>query len=154
VREKSDSEVTDPYNLQRFLDAQDPVYDSVCAELREGEKRSHWMWFIFPQIKGLGHSPMANKFAISSQQEAEAYLGHPVLNARLRECARLVNLVDGKSIAEILGYPDDLKFRSSMTLFAYATRDDQVFKDALKKYFRGEFDRPTLSILKLPVGNN
>ena len=136
-----------PYNLQRFVDAQNPVYEQVCSELRAGRKSGHWMWFIFPQIKGLGHSHLASKFAISSREEAEAYLEHPILGPRLRECSRLVNLVEGRSIDEILGYPDDLKFRSSMTLFAHATSDNQVFKDALRKYFEGEFDRLTLERL-------
>ena len=137
----------DPHNLQRFLDAQDPVYAQVCSELRAGRKTSHWMWFIFPQIQGLGYSPLARKFAVSSLQEAQAYLDHPILGARLRECCRLVNLVEGRSIEEIFGYPDDLKFRSSMTLFAHAAADNQIFLDALAKYFNGEFDPLTLDRL-------
>lgn len=137
----------DPHNLQRFVDAQSPVYEHVCSELREGRKTSHWMWFIFPQIKGLGHSQLASRFAISSLEEAEAYLKHPILGSRLRECARLVNLVEGRSIDEIFGYPDDLKFRSSMTLFARATPDNQVFSEALRKYFGAEPDRSTLERL-------
>jgi uncharacterized protein (DUF1810 family) len=134
----------DRYNLQCFVDAQSQVYESVCAELGEGRKRSHWMWFIFPQIQGLGHSATAARFAISSREEARAYLDHPVLGPRLRECTGLVNLVDGRTISEILGYPDDLKFRSCMTLFAKATDDNQVFLDALRKYCGGEFDPLTL----------
>src|SRR5580658_5317882 len=134
----------DSYNLQRFVDAQNSVYDKVCPELREGDKRGHWMWFIFPQIKGLGNSATAILFAISSREEAVAYLEHPVLGSRLRECTRLVNQVEGRSINQIFGYPDDLKFRSSMTLFAHVTSDNQVFLDALQKYFAGEFDRLTL----------
>jgi len=137
----------DPYNLQRFVDAQNSVYDEVCAELRKGDKRGHWMWFIFPQIKGLGHSATADRFAISSREEAVAYLEHPLLGARLRECSRLVTLVEGRSISQILGYPDDLKFRSSMTLFASVTTDHRVFLDALQKYFGGEFDGLTLERL-------
>jgi uncharacterized protein (DUF1810 family) len=105
------------------------------------------MWFIFPQIKGLGHSQLASRFAISSLEEAEAYLKHPILGSRLRECTRLVNLVEGRSIDEIFGYPDDLKFRSSMTLFARATPDNQVFNEALRKYFGAEPDRSTLERL-------
>jgi len=105
------------------------------------------MWFIFPQLRGLGQSPMAIAFAISSREEAEAYLRHPVLGLRLRQCTRLVNLVQGRSIKEIFGYPDDLKFRSSMTLFAIATSDNQVFQDALQKYFAGEGDRLTVEQL-------
>ena len=105
------------------------------------------MWFIFPQIKGLGHSELASKFAISSRQEAEAYLNHPVLGPRLRECSRLVNLVEGRSIDQIFGSPDDIKFRSSMTLFAHATPENQVFQEALRKYFGGKFDPLTLDRL-------
>lgn len=140
---------SDRYNLQRFVDAQNQngVYDEVCAELRNGEKRSHWIWFIFPQIQGLGSSATAVEFAISSRQEAEAYLLHPLLGPRLRECTQLVNLVGGRSVDRIFGYPDNLKFRSSMTLFAHATSDNQVFLDALQKYFGGEFDRLTLERL-------
>jgi len=109
------------------------------------------MWFIFPQIQGLGHSETAAWFAISSREEAVAYLDHPVLGPRLRECSRLVNLVEGRTISQILGYPDDLKFRSSMTLFANVTADNRVFLDALRKYFRGEFDRLTLDRLRRPI---
>src|SRR5580692_10629025 len=109
--------VNDPYDLQRFVNAQNPVYDQVCAELRAGKKESHWIWFIFPQLRGLGHSAMATAFGIVSRQEAQAYLGHALLGPRLRECAQFVNLVKGRSISQILGYPDDMKFRSSMTLF-------------------------------------
>jgi len=134
----------DRYNLQRFVAAQAPVYEQVCSELRRGCKRSHWMWFIFPQIKGLGLSELASRFAISCLEEAEAYLKHPILGARLRECTRLVNLVEGVAIDRILGYPDDLKFRSSMTLFAKATPDNQIFNAALSKYFEGEPDEATL----------
>ena len=126
--------MSDPYDLQRFVDAQNPVYDKVRAELRDGSKRSHWMWFVFPQIEGLGFSPLARKFAISSLAEAAAYLQHPVLGPRLAECTELVNHVEGRTIEQIFGYPDDLKFRSSMTLFAQATTDNQVFKAALAKY--------------------
>jgi len=139
--------VNDSYHLRRFVDAQDPVYERVCAELRNGRKTSHWMWFVFPQLRGLGQSQMAHAFGISSRAEAEAYLKHPVLGARLRECTRLVNLVEGRSIEEIFGYPDDLKFRSSMTLFASAQAEDPVFQDALKKYFGGEPDPRTLELL-------
>ena len=140
--------MNDPYDLQRYLDAQNPVFEQVCAELREGCKTGHWMWFVFPQIKGLGHSPMANRYAISSREEAEAYLAHPVLGPRLRACSRLATQVEGRSIQQIFGAPDDLKFRSSMTLFAHATPDNQVFVDALKKYFNAEFDPLTLERLR------
>ena len=139
--------MNDPYDLQRFVDAQDPVYNQVCTELRDGYKRSHWMWFIFPQIKGLGHSPIANKFAISSLQEAKAFLDHPILGPRLRECTRLVTLLEGRSIDQIFGHTDSLKFGSSMTLFAHATPDNQVFKNALEKYFEAEFDPLTVERL-------
>jgi uncharacterized protein (DUF1810 family) len=131
----------DTHNLQRFVDAQNPVYREVCAELRAGRKAGHWMWYIFPQIAGLGYSYMSNKFAISSLEEAEAYLQHPVLGPRLRECSRLVTLVEGRSISHILGYPDDMKFRSSMTLFAHATSENNIFKEAIEKYFGGDFDQ-------------
>src|SRR5271166_256608 len=136
--------MSDPYDLQRFVDAQNPVYDRVCCELREGRKRSHWMWFIFPQVAGLGSSPLARRFAISSLSEATAFLEHPILGPRLAECTMLVNRVEGRPIEQIFGYPDDLKFRSSMTLFAHATAENQVFVDALQKYFKGEFDPATL----------
>jgi uncharacterized protein (DUF1810 family) len=139
--------VNDPYNLQRFVDAQNSVFDHVRAELTEGCKTGHWMWFVFPQIQGLGHSSMAREFAISSRDEAEAYLKHPILGPRLKECVQLVDRVEGRSIHQILGYPDDLKFRSSMTLFAHATPDNQIFEDALKKYFDGEYDPLTLARL-------
>ena len=129
---------SDPYNLERFVDAQGGVFEQVCVELRAGRKRSHWMWFVFPQLKGLGHSAMAERFAISSLQEAEAYLDHPVLGARLRQCTQLVNQIDGRTVDQIFGYPDNLKFRSCMTLFAQVPGDNQVFKDALEKYFGGE----------------
>jgi uncharacterized protein (DUF1810 family) len=137
----------DPYDLQRFIKAQDPVCGAVCAELRNGRKESHWMWFIFPQLRGLGHSHMATKFGIASRQEAEAYLKHPILGPRLLECTRLVNLVEGRSIDQILGYPDDLKFKSSMSLFASIAPDEHVFKEALQKYFGGKLDRLTLERL-------
>lgn len=139
--------MNDPYDLQRFVAAQQPVYDQVCAELREGNKRSHWIWFIFPQIRGLGHSLTAHKFSISSLAEARAYLDHPLLGARLRECSALVAAVDGRSIDEIFGYPDNLKFRSSMTLFARAAPEYQIFDDCLRKYFGGEPDPATLAQL-------
>jgi uncharacterized protein (DUF1810 family) len=137
----------DPYNLQRFVDAQSSVFEQVISELRQGRKRGHWMWFIFPQISGLGHSAMAARFAISSRQEAEAYLNHPILGPRLRECTRLLTLVEGRSIEEILGSPDDLKFRSSLTLFARVTPDNRIFQDALDKFYGGEYDALTLERL-------
>src|SRR5262245_48749280 len=111
------------FNLQRFLNAQDGVYSSVVAELTAGRKRSHWMWFIFPQIRGLGQSETARYFAIASREEAVAYREHPTLGSRLRKCTQLVNNIVNRSIGEILGYPDDLKFRSSMTLFGASASD-------------------------------
>lgn len=139
--------MSDPYDLQRFVDAQNPVYDRVRAELQEGRKKSHWMWFIFPQIAGLGSSPLARRFALSSLSEAAAFLDHPILGRRLAECTRLANLIEGRPIGQIFGHPDDLKFRSSMTLFARASADNQVFVDALQKHFNGEFDPATLERL-------
>ncbi len=125
------SEQNDPFDLQRFVSAQNPVFEAVCDELRRGRKESHWMWFVFPQMRGLGHSAMATRYGISSQAEAEAYLHHPVLGARLRECTRLVNQIQGRSIDEIFGSPDNMKFRSCMTLFASATPDNAEFLHAL-----------------------
>ena len=139
--------VSDAYNLERFLHAQSFVYDDVIAELGAGMKRTHWMWFIFPQIAGLGSSPTAVRYAITSRKEAVAYLQHPVLGPRLRECTRLVNAVDGRSIDQIFGYPDDLKFHSSMTLFANTTEDNEIFRSAIKKYFNGEMDLNTIQKL-------
>lgn len=138
---------SDPFNLQRFVDAQNAVYETVQAELKRGRKQSHWMWFIFPQIAGLGHSAMSMRYAISSIEEAKAYLNHPVLGSRLRECTRLVTLVEGRSAYEILGSPDDMKFHSCLTLFSKAAPDDQVFRDALEKYFGGQEDSATLARL-------
>jgi uncharacterized protein (DUF1810 family) len=141
--------VNDPHNLQRFVHAQNEVIDQVLAELRAGRKRTHWIWFIFPQVKGLGHSHLAQHFGISSLLEAQAYLEHPVLGPRLRECTQLVNLVEGRPIEQIFGYPDDLKFRSSMTLFAHATSENQVFVEAVSRYFGGQYDALTLERLQL-----
>jgi uncharacterized protein (DUF1810 family) len=137
----------DPYNLQRFVDAQDPVFAEVCSELKMGRKRSHWMWFIFPQLQGLGHSSIAQYYAISSIDEAKAYLSHAILGPRLLECCRLVILIERRSIQEIFGYPDFLKFRSSLTLFARATSENRLFTIALEKYFGGEQDGSTLERL-------
>ena len=134
--------------MQRFIDAQNPIYEQVCSELRQGCKIGHWMWFIFPQIRGLGHSPMASKFAISSLEEARAYLNDPILGSRFRECTQLVNRADGRTIRQIFGYPDVLKFRSSITLFANATSENKDFEDdALQKYFVGEYYRLTVERL-------
>ncbi len=136
--------MSDRFELERFVEAQEGMYEQACAELRAGRKRSHWMWFVFPQIRGLGSSPMAMRFAISGLAEAQTYLEHPVLGARLRECAGIVVGVQGKTVDEIFGYPDDLKFHSSMTLFAKAAEKAGVFGEALEKYFDGEMDWGTL----------
>lgn len=133
--------------LQRFVDVQNPVYAQVCAELRAGRKESHWMWFVFPQLRALGHSAMALRFGIAGRGEAEAYLRHPVLGPRLRQCTQLVNQVDGSSADYIFGYPDNLKFHSSMTLFARVTEDADVFETALRKYFGGQEDQATVRLL-------
>jgi uncharacterized protein (DUF1810 family) len=138
--------MSDRFDLARFVDAQAPVYRQVVAELSRGSKQSHWMWFIFPQLAGLGLSAMAQRFAISSRDEAIAYLQHDILGPRLLECTRFVNAVEGRTIREILGSPDDLKFRSSMTLFA-AVSSAPEFSAALKKYYGGEADPRTLKLL-------
>jgi uncharacterized protein (DUF1810 family) len=140
----------DRYDLERFVRAQEGVYEQASAELRSGRKRTHWMWFIFPQIKGLGSSEMAVRYAISSLEEAKAYLEHPVLGDRLRECAGIVVGLKGRTAEEIFGYPDDLKFHSSMTLFAKAaeiSEEDLVFSQALDKYFDGREDAGTVQRL-------
>jgi uncharacterized protein (DUF1810 family) len=137
----------DPFDLARFVEAQRPVYDDVLAELRAGRKRTHWMWFIFPQLAGLGRSEMARRFAISSLDEARAYLAHPVLGRRLHECATLVSAIEGRSAADIFGEPDDRKLRSSMTLFARAAPDETLFSDCLHRFFRGEGDPETIARL-------
>ncbi len=140
--------MNDIHRLQRFVDAQNEVFEEVRSELGAGRKTGHWMWFIFPQIKGLGHSASAREFAILSREEAAAYAVHPLLGPRLRECARLVNSIEGRAITQILGTPDDLKFRSSMTLFAKVCPDDPVFTDAIRKYYGGDFDPLTLDLLR------
>ncbi|OIB56179.1 DUF1810 domain-containing protein [Natrialba sp. SSL1] len=138
----------DPYNLQRFVEAQDPVIEEVKEELRSGRKRTHWMWYIFPQIEGLGSSQMAQRYAISSQDEAEAYLAYPILGSRLCECTTIVNAVEGRSVNEIFGSPDDLKFRSSMTLFETVADDPTPFRTALEQYYENNRDSKTLELLK------
>jgi uncharacterized protein (DUF1810 family) len=140
--------MTDSFDLQRFVDAQAAVYSRVIEELRSGRKQSHWMWFIFPQIAGLGHSEMAQRFAISSSDEALAYLAHPLLGSRLRECTALINSVEGRSLLDILGSPDDLKFCSSMTLFN-AVGSEPEFLAALAKFFDGKADQRTLELLSV-----
>ena len=139
--------MTDGHNLHRFLQAQAPTYHAVLAELRTGRKSSHWIWFIFPQITGLGHSEMSQQFAIASLDEAKSYLKHPVLGPRLHECTQLVLDVNGRSAEEIFGYPDYLKLRSCMTLFLTAAPDNTIFNDALLTYFAGKPDHLTLDLL-------
>lgn len=137
----------DPHDLQRFVAAQNPIYPQVCAELAAGAKASHWMWFVFPQLKGLGRSAIAQHYSIASKAQAQAYWRHPVLGPRLRQCAELVLAVPGKTALQILGSPDEMKFRSSMTLFAQVAPDEPVFQRALQKYFGGEADPATLERL-------
>jgi len=161
--------MNDPYDLTRYVAAQQPVFARVCAELAAGRKQTHWMWFVFPQLRGLGSSPMAERYGIGSLEEARAYLAHPLLGERLRHCTQLVNGVDGRSAEEIFGYPDYLKFRSCMTLFAAAAGEqegagprsaggamrgtataqgaDRVFGEALARYFAGEGDPLTREAL-------
>jgi len=138
----------DEHSLDRFVTAQAAVFADVLAELRAGQKRSHWIWFVFPQLRGLGRSEMAEFYGIASPAEAEAYAHHPLLGPRLEQCTRLVNAVEGRPIRQIFGSPDDLKFRSSMTLFARAAPDNGVFRQALGKYFAGEPDPRTLELLR------
>ena len=140
-------DLQDPYDLRRFVEAQAGVYDDVLRELRSGRKVSHWMWFVFPQLQGLGRSRTAHVFSIHSKKEAAAYLAHPVLGPRLRECTKVVNSLVGRSAYDVFGHPDDLKFRSSVTLFAEAAKENAEFATALERYFRGEPDRQTLDIL-------
>jgi uncharacterized protein (DUF1810 family) len=135
---------SDPYHLERFLLAQDRVYPRVLSELQAGAKMSHWMWFIFPQIRGLGRSPMSIEYAIDSRDAACAYLQHPILGSRLKECTALVLQVERRSARDIFGEPDDIKFRSSMTLFAQVSSDDDIFEQALQKYFDGIPDQLTI----------
>jgi len=137
----------DPHQLQRFVDAQAPIYEQAWEELRRGRKASHWMWFIFPQLKGLGTSDLATEYAIASRAEAQAYLQHPTLGPRLRDCTRLVNQIDAHSLVQIFGTPDDMKFRSSMTLFAHVAADNQEFVAALDKYCSAQPDARTLQLL-------
>ena len=142
-----DPEMADPHDLQRFIEAQDPVYAQVCAELAAGAKASHWMWFVFPQLKALGRSAVAQHFGIASRAEAEAYWQHPLLGARLKACSGLMLAVEGRTALQILGSPDNLKLRSCMTLFAQVAPHEPVFQRALDKYFGGEGDPRTLELL-------
>ena len=140
----------DLFDLRRFVRAQEGIYEQALAEVRSGRKRTHWMWFVFPQINGLGFSPMAKKYAIKSIDEAREYLKHPVLGSRLIACSEALIVIDGQSASEIFWYPDDLKLHSSMTLFAMTVRSpgDSVFHKVLKKYFRGDLDASTVTIVK------
>ena len=140
--------MADPYDLQRFILAQDPIYSQVCAELAAGAKTSHWMWFVFPQLKALGRSAIAQHFGIASRAEAEAFWQHPVLGFRLKACSELVMADEGESALQIFHSPDDLKFRSSMTLFAQVAPQEPVFNRALAKYFGGNADAKTLDLLQ------
>jgi len=134
----------DPFNLQRFVDAQISTYATALSELKSGAKRSHWIWFIFPQVDGLGFSAMSKRYAINGLDEARAYLAHPVLEPRLRECGEAVLMVDGKTATQIMGSPDDMKLHSSMTLFAHVSDEGTVFHQVLDKYFDGVADEATL----------
>jgi uncharacterized protein (DUF1810 family) len=137
----------DEKKLNRFIIAQEGIYESVLKELARGEKRTHWIWFIFPQIKGLGHSNTSEFYGIQSLDEAIAYLSHPVLGKRLTECCELLIKIQGKRIDQILPPPDDLKLRSGMTLFSVASPETLIFNDVLKKYFNGARDQRTLKML-------
>jgi uncharacterized protein (DUF1810 family) len=140
--------MNDPYDLQRFVTAQAVNFAAACDELRRGRKTTHWMWYVFPQIAGLGRSPTSQKFAVRSKAEALAYLAHPILGPRLRECTKIVNALEGLSAHRIFGSPDDMKFRSSMTLFDPVSPQAGIFKEALAKYFGGEPDPRTLEIIR------
>ena len=137
----------DVYDLDRFISAQEGIYESVLAELQNGEKRSHWMWFIFPQIDGLGFSATTKYYSIKNKEEARHYLNHPVLGPRLLQCTELLLAIEGKSVREIFDFPDDKKLNSSMTLFATVSDPDSVFAHVLEKYFDGERDERTTSLL-------
>lgn len=137
----------DPFDLARFVRAQEGCYGQALAELRAGHKRSHWMWFVFPQLEGLGVTPTARRYAICAIEEARAYLQHPLLGDRLRECAQVLLAVQGRSAAAIFGFPDELKLRSSMTLFAQVAEPDSVFGQVLERYYGGEPDTRTLELL-------
>ena len=138
----------DQFGLSRFISAQKDIYNRILAELKRGQKLTHWMWFVFPQLDGLGRSTTAKRYAIKSREEAQAYLNHPLLGTRLFECTEAVFVTEGKSVAEIFGYPDDLKLKSSMTLFSDIAEPDSLFVGVLDKYFQGERDLKTLQLLE------
>lgn len=138
----------DPFHLQRFVDAQNSIYGNVVNELKSGEKRTCWMWFVFPQVFGLGRTSTAEKYSIKSLEEAKAYIMHPILGVRLQECTNLVINIDSKTASQIFGFPDDLKFRSSMTLFNYVAEDNKIFLYAINKFYAGKEDDLTIKILE------
>lgn len=137
----------DPHNLQRFVDAQQSDYEAALAEVSAGRKRSHWMWYIFPQYDGLGFSPTSIHYSIKSLEEARAYLEHPLLGPRLYQCAEALLTVSGRSASQIMGYPDDLKLKSSMTLFAHISPPGSVFEQVLDRYFDGQRDQKTIALI-------
>jgi len=138
---------SDPYDLRRFVQAQEHVYERALAEIRGGSKRTHWMWYIFPQIDGLGSSPTAKRYAIKSAEEAKAYLDHPILGPRLLECAEAVVRIEGRTAEEVFGSPDDLKLRSCATLFACVMQQRSIFDRLIEKFYEGKRDRRTQQLL-------
>ena len=138
----------DPYDLHRFVDAQSTIFEQALSEIRSGRKRSHWMWFIFPQFRGLGSSPTSQHYAIASLAEAEAYLRHPILGPRLQECVKALLALEETTASEIFGYPDDLKLRSSATLFAHVSPRESPFEQLLERYFGGEPDSQTIRLIR------
>ena len=147
IQRDSTSDRGDPFDLSRFISAQEGIYDRALAELRDGLKRSHWMWYIFPQVEGLGHSPTTRRYSIKSLEEARHYLAHPVLGQRLKESAEAVLAIQGRSAADIFGHPDDWKLQSSMTLFELVSGPESVFGRILEKYYQGKRDTRTLQIV-------
>jgi uncharacterized protein (DUF1810 family) len=137
----------DPFDLDRFVEAQSSAYDTAIGELRSGRKRSHWIWYVLPQVRGLGASQLSTKYGLQSLAEAQAYLAHPVLGSRLRECVRTLNALPGNDAVAVLGGIDALKLRSCLTVFAQASEKESLFREALDKYFSGEPDEATLSLL-------
>ena len=147
IQRDNTSDRGDPFDLNRFISAQEGIYDRALAELRDGLKRSHWMWYIFPQVEGLGHSPTTRRYSIKSLEEARHYLAHPVLGQRLKESAEAVLAIQGRSAADIFGHPDDWKLQSSMTLFELVSGPESVFGRILDKYYQGKRDTRTLQIV-------